>query len=156
MSQLVVHGYSSCPSGTGQIWLSTFFWRYCRDPHSAPSRSERRMLANGSQNSLLIAATGNALTTVFAGFAFTTISLPNITFLVAFVAGFFLVFTMQRPGNVNLPSPFSSCVAMPPREPMTFEHSLFFRPVQEYGLVLYRKLSYDKRARFFYLLYHHR
>mmetsp|Transcript_1516 Transcript_1516/g.927 ORF Transcript_1516/g.927 Transcript_1516/m.927 type:complete len:130 (-) Transcript_1516:33-422(-) len=87
------------------------------------------MLANGSQNSLLIAATGNALTTVFAGFAFTTTSFPNITFLPAFVAGFFRVFTMQRPGSVNFPSPFNSCVAIPPREPMTLEHSLFFRPV---------------------------
>merc|ERR1719510_61537 len=32
------------------------------------------------------AATGNALTTVLAGFAFTTVSLPNIILLVALVA----------------------------------------------------------------------
>merc|ERR1719479_728215 len=56
------------------------------------------------------AATAKALTTVLAGFAFTIVSLPNITFLVALVAGFFLVLIMQRPGRVNLPTFFTSAV----------------------------------------------
>merc|ERR1712008_74550 len=51
----------------------------------------------------LNAATAKALTTVLAGFAFTIVSLPNITFLVALVAGFLLVLILARPGMVNTP-----------------------------------------------------
>ena len=56
------------------------------------------------QNWLLKADATNALTTVFAGFAFTTDSLPNIIFLVALVAGLLLVFIRQSPGIARTPA----------------------------------------------------
>merc|ERR1712066_190894 len=56
------------------------------------------------------AATQEALTTVFAGFAFTIITLPKTSLLPALVAGFTRVLIMQRPGMVNLPF-FTSLVA---------------------------------------------
>eukprot|EP00438_Fugacium_kawagutii_P008599 Skav200248 [mRNA] locus=scaffold3488:41995:42378:- [translate_table: standard] len=56
------------------------------------------------------AATGNAFTTVFAGWAFTMTSWPNIIFLPAFRAGFCLVLIMQSPGRTNLPDFFTSSV----------------------------------------------
>merc|ERR1740120_539334 len=52
-----------------------------------------------------------ALTIVFAGFAFTITTLPKISLLPALVAGFVLVFSMTRPGMVNLPVFFTSLVA---------------------------------------------
>ena len=63
------------------------------------------------QNWLLKADATNALTTVFAGFAFTTDSLPNIIFLVALVAGLLLVFIRTSPGIVKTPVFFTSSVA---------------------------------------------
>merc|ERR1740121_786800 len=56
------------------------------------------------------ADTGQALTTVFAGFAFTIINFPNSSLLPALVAGFTRDLIMQRPGMVNLPF-FTSFVA---------------------------------------------
>merc|ERR1719346_268543 len=56
------------------------------------------------------AATGNALTTVLAGFAFTTVSLPNIILLVALVAGFLRVLILARPGMVKTPDFFTSAL----------------------------------------------
>merc|ERR1712129_691539 len=54
------------------------------------------------------AATGNALTTVLAGFAFTSVSLPKMILLVALVAGFLRVLILARPGMVNTPVFFAS------------------------------------------------
>merc|ERR1719454_226835 len=57
------------------------------------------------------AATQWAFTTLDAGFAFTIITFPKTSFLPAFVAGLFLIFSMHKPGMVNLPAPFTSFVA---------------------------------------------
>merc|ERR1719330_1240529 len=44
-------------------------------------------------------------------YAFTIITFPKTSFLPAFVAGLFLIFSMHKPGMVNLPEPFTSFVA---------------------------------------------
>merc|ERR1719229_1493876 len=72
----------------------------------------RSPVARQTQNSLLMATAGNALTTVFAGFALTTTTLPNISLLPALVAGFFRVFSIAMPGMTNLAFFFTSSVAM--------------------------------------------
>merc|ERR1712137_1022011 len=79
-----------------------------------------------SQIFCLRAATGKAFTMVFAGFAFTTTVLPNISRLPALVAGFTRVLIMQRPGTVTFPAFFTSFVATAAKLPKTFMHSLFF------------------------------
>merc|ERR1711941_194677 len=71
------------------------------------------------------AATGRAFTTVLAGLAFTTTSLPNIILLPALVAGFFLVLIMQSPGMVNLPVLSTSLAAKPARVSNILEASDF-------------------------------
>merc|ERR1712146_71968 len=63
-------------------------------------------------NSSLRVLAGNALTTVLAGFALTSTSLPNISFLPAFVAGFLRVLIITRPGTTNLPFFLVSSVPM--------------------------------------------
>merc|ERR1719436_2093431 len=68
------------------------------------------------------AATANAFTTVFAGFAFTMTVWPNISRLPALVAGFTLVLILQRPGTVNTPLPFTSLAAISARQLMAFVH----------------------------------
>merc|ERR1719343_746256 len=75
------------------------------------------------------AATAMALTTFLAGFAFTTTTLPNISRLPAFVAGFVLTFNMARPGTVNLPVALTSFVATAARLASTFLQSAAFKPV---------------------------
>merc|ERR1711924_93571 len=52
-----------------------------------------------------------AFTKVFAGFALTLVSLPNITFTHAFVAGLLRVLMRQIPGSVKMPVFFTSFVA---------------------------------------------
>merc|ERR1719491_1116853 len=69
-----------------------------------------------------------AFTIVFAGFAFTLVSLPNIILTPAFVAGFERVFKRQRPGTVNTPVFFTSCVAMATTLLITSEQAFCFRP----------------------------
>merc|ERR1719188_2055131 len=71
------------------------------------------------------AATGKAFTTFFAGFAFTTTILPNISLLPAFVAGFILVLILHKPGRVKMPDLTTSFVAMSHRLPMSFAHTVF-------------------------------
>merc|ERR1719436_1601281 len=61
------------------------------------------------------AATANAFTTVFAGFAFTMTVLPNISRVPALVAGFTRVLILQRPGMVNTPLLFTSLAAISAR-----------------------------------------
>merc|ERR1719192_2453130 len=58
----------------------------------------------------MVMRAGNALTTVLAGFAFTTVSLPNIILLVALVAGFLRVLILARPGMVKTPDFFTSAL----------------------------------------------
>merc|ERR1719464_2159069 len=59
----------------------------------------------------LRAATGNALTMVFAGLALTMVILPKISLLPALVAGFTRVLMRHRPGRVKTPAFFTSAVA---------------------------------------------
>merc|ERR1719346_687488 len=79
-----------------------------------------------SQICFLRAATAKAFTMVFAGFAFTTTVLPNISRLPALVAGFTRVLIMQRPGTVNFPTFFTSAAATPARLSKTLEIAVFF------------------------------
>merc|ERR1719221_700961 len=78
------------------------------------------------QMDFLSADTGKALTTVFAGFAATTTSLPNISRLPAFVAGFFLVLIITKPGTTNLPTVFTCLAPISARASMILEQSDFF------------------------------
>merc|ERR1719468_1436271 len=80
-------------------------------------------MPHSAQTDALMAATGNAFTTVFAGFAFTCTILPKISRFPALVAGFKRVFTMQTPGIVNLPSFFTCLAATSANAPKTFAHS---------------------------------
>merc|ERR1719235_1979707 len=61
------------------------------------------------------ADTGNAFTTVRAGFAFTVTILPKISLWPALVAGLVRVFTMQKPGKMNLPVFLTSLAAVAAR-----------------------------------------
>ena len=73
-------------------------------PTAASPPVPRRL---GTHTAFLIAERQKAFTTVFAGRAFTTTTLPNISRLPAFVAGLSRVLIMQRPGSVNLPTFFT-------------------------------------------------
>merc|ERR1719411_1792562 len=86
----------------------------------------RQALQDANQIALLSAAVGNALTTVFAGFALTTTSWPNIILLAAFVAGFFLVLILARPGMVNTPDFLTSAAPTSANEAKSFVMTLFF------------------------------
>merc|ERR1719223_2071690 len=90
--------------------------RYKQNPHTK----------HKSQTDFFSALTGNALTTVFAGFAATVTSLPNISLLPAFVAGFFLVLIMTRPGITNLPTCFTCLPANSARASTILAQSDFF------------------------------
>merc|ERR1739836_273684 len=98
------------------------------EPASYARRYSQARAPEIIQNAFFNAATANAFTTVFAGFALTTTSFPKISRLPARVAGFLRVFTMHTPGIVNLAAFLSSVVAIPPRLAITFEHSDFFKP----------------------------
>merc|ERR1712062_214610 len=86
------------------------------------SPQERR-----AQMDFFSAPTQNAFTTVFAGLAFTTTSLPKAILLPALVAGFVRVLIMQSPGMVNLPALFTSFVATLARVSRILEASDFFK-----------------------------
>merc|ERR1712186_39003 len=72
------------------------------------------------------AANGNAFTIFRAGLAFTITTLPKISFLPAFVAGFVRVFSLNKPGMANTPVLVTSCVAISAKLPMSFAHTDFF------------------------------
>merc|ERR1719402_85342 len=72
------------------------------------------------QNAFFSAATANALTTVFAGLAFTIVSLPKISFFPALVAGFLRVLILQRPGKEKTLFFFNSAVAISARLARSF------------------------------------
>merc|ERR1719195_1735076 len=84
-----------------------------------------RPLPWARQMLFLSAAAGKAFTTVFAGFAFTTTSWPNMIFFPALVAGFTLVLIITRPGSVNLPTLAVSLVPISARQPSAFAATLF-------------------------------
>merc|ERR1719373_266456 len=115
------------PRGTRHVQASPALlmtWSACNVncPHAhAPEMS--------TQTLFFSAATANALTTFLAGFAFTTTTLPNISRLPAFVAGFVFTFNMARPGTVNLPVDLTSFVATAARLASTFLQSAAFKPV---------------------------
>merc|ERR1712232_253378 len=69
---------------------------------------------------------GNALTTFLAGFAFTITTFPKTSLFPALVAGFTRVLILQRPGIVNTPVLFTSCVAISARLFRICPHTLFF------------------------------
>merc|ERR1711979_172480 len=75
------------------------------------------------------AVTAKPFTTFLAGFAFTTTTLPNISRLPAFVAGFVFIFSIARPGTVNLPVDLTSFEATAARLASTFLQSAAFKPV---------------------------
>merc|ERR1712137_825456 len=65
-----------------------------------------------AQNSSFSAFAAKAFTTVFAGLAFTSTTLPNISRLPALVAAFLRVLIMHSPGTTNLPLFLVSCAAI--------------------------------------------
>merc|ERR1719421_2345552 len=94
----------------------------------AQQASKKNRISWSSQICFLSAATGKAFTTVFAGFALTLVSLPNITFTHAFVAGLVLVLMRQMPGSVKTPFFFTSFVPTDTRLFKTLEHAFVFKP----------------------------
>merc|ERR1719174_3659512 len=81
---------------------------------------------NAVQICFFRAATGKALTTVFAGCAFTFFSSPNIILTPAFVAGLTRVLMRQRPGMVKMPFFFTSAVAIATKLSSTSEQAFCF------------------------------
>merc|ERR1719265_2399833 len=94
---------------------------------SEPQRRCRKQM--GSQICFFNAATGYAFTIVLAGFAFTLVSLPNITLTPAFVAGLVRVLIRQTPGTVKIPELLTSFVAMATKLLITSEHAFCFKPL---------------------------
>merc|ERR1719414_1095129 len=72
------------------------------------------------------AATQYAFTMVFAGFAFTIMTLPKTSLFPALVAGLRRVLTMTRPGMVNLPAFLASLAPKAARASMTDVTCFFF------------------------------
>merc|ERR1719456_1846561 len=106
---------------------------YSSEPRGIPTvqtplEKHRAQLYHLAQICFFSAATGNAFTIVFAGLAFTLVSLPNMTLTPALVAGLVRVFRRQRPGTVNTPVFFTSWVAMATRLLITSEHAFCFKP----------------------------
>merc|ERR1719371_92749 len=81
------------------------------------------MPENQAQMLFFRADTGEALTIVFAGFAFTIMTLPKTSLLPALVAGLRRVLIMATPGKTNFPALFTCSVAMPARLLTIFMHS---------------------------------
>merc|ERR1719384_132481 len=95
----------------------------CGAPHTiAPKMNPTQML-------FFSAATAKTLTTFLAGLAFTTTTLPNISLLPAFVAGFVFNFNIAKPGMVNFPVDLTSFVPTAARLASAFLHSAAFNPV---------------------------
>merc|ERR1719248_25707 len=94
----------------------------------AQQASKKNRIRWSSQICFLSAATGKALTTVFAGFALTLVSLPNITLTHAFVAGLVLVLMRQMPGKVKTPFFLTSLVPTETRLFKTLEQAFVFKP----------------------------
>merc|ERR1711948_88364 len=97
---------------------------------SPTGRGRRNEQDETPQTLFFRAATGKAFTIVFAGLAFTTTTLPNISLLPAFVAGFRRVLIMQTPGTIPFPVFFTSLLARDARLSSTLEHWDFFSSVE--------------------------
>merc|ERR1712023_353748 len=74
----------------------------------------------------LRALAGKAFTTLRAGFAFTMTTLPKTSRLPAFVAGFVLVFSLQRPGSMKMPVLATSVAANSAKLLMALAQTDFF------------------------------
>merc|ERR1719506_1844399 len=99
-------------------------------PRAAPRRAGRVKLHRPRLQMLRFrAATAKAFTTVFAGFAFTTTSFPNIILFPALVAGFTLVLILHNPGRVKMPVDFTSPAPISASDPITFPHTDFLRSI---------------------------
>merc|ERR1719443_1802805 len=94
----------------------------------AQQASKKNRIRWSFQICFLSAATGKAFTTVFAGFALTVVSLPNITLTHAFVAGLVRVLMRQMPGSVKTPFFLTSLVPTDTRLFKTLEQALVFNP----------------------------
>merc|ERR1719188_591334 len=73
-----------------------------------------------------MALAGKAFTILRAGLAFTMTTLPKTSRLPAFVAGFVLVFSRQRPGSVKTPAFVTSAAASSAKLLIIFAHTDFF------------------------------
>merc|ERR1719190_10319 len=74
----------------------------------------------------LRAFTGKAFTVFRAGFAFTITTLPKISRLPAFVAGFVLAFNLHRPGTAKTPVFATSFAASSAKLFITWVHCFVF------------------------------
>merc|ERR1711924_54966 len=93
----------------------------------AKQASKKNPISWSSQICFLSAATAKAFTTVFAGFALTLVSLPNIILTPALVAGLTLVLMRQMPGIVKIPVFLTSLVATVTRLFNTLEQAFVFK-----------------------------
>merc|ERR1719506_1826922 len=99
-------------------------------PRAAPRREGRVNIHRPRLQMLRFRAeTAKALTTVFAGFAFTTTSFPNIILFPALVAGFTFVLILHNPGRVKIPVDFTSPAPISASVPITFPHTDFLRSI---------------------------
>merc|ERR1719321_414351 len=119
---------AACTQARSGLRLECLEARLHHRPAAGP-RGSKAPADRGAWIAFLSAATGKAFTTVLAGFALTTVSLPNIMRLPAFVAGFTRVFTVHTPGTTNFPAFFTCAWATSAKTPRIFEHSDFLRPV---------------------------
>merc|ERR1719230_2220911 len=88
------------------------------------SRAHKHMPVTAFFQTLVFKAfTGNALTTVLAGLAFTITTFPKTSLFPALVAAFWRVLIMQMPGKTNFPALFTCSVATPARVLTIFMHS---------------------------------
>jgi len=122
----------------GLVVLGHIQWQLSPHPHQASMSQVLNLAAESSHNlnhfwpcrihdrMLAFNATGNALTTVLAGFARTIVSLPTMILSVALVAGFLRVLILARPGMVNTPVFFTSAAPISPNEPKSLVTTLFF------------------------------
>ena len=83
----------------------------CGMPHTCKNVD----VASGPQTLFFKAETGNALSIFLAGFAFTTTVLPKISH-----SGLTRVLSFHRPGMVNTPVFFTSCIAISARPLIIF------------------------------------
>merc|ERR1719476_98926 len=94
-------------------------------PHAQQSYTRLHVKEFNFQMLAFNAANGNALTIFLAGFAFTIMTFPNTSRFPAFVAGFVRIFNRVKPGTVNTPVFFTSCVATRASSPSHFDTTVF-------------------------------
>merc|ERR1719401_3018205 len=92
----------------------------------ASGRRSLRHSRSAAQTLSFRALAGKAFTIFRAGLAFTMQTLPKISRLPAFVAGFVLAFSLQRPGSVKTPALETSAVANSAKLLIIVAHTDFF------------------------------